>query len=783
MGIPKVCTFFRWMTQKYPVVLHQVVKGDRIPQIGQSISHLNNLYLDLNGIIHHCSHPSDPRAIFEITELEIFSGIFASLEHLFTLAQPRRLFFIAVDGVAPRAKMNEQVGTTFFGALGDSKPPKPTKPSCKGLSELPAVVNNQADIKMTLIAIASLQVCTPFMARLHEQIKYFLNKKISEDPAWRQVQVIFSGHDVPGEGEHKIMEYIRHAKTQKDYNPHIRHCIYGLDADLIMLGLLSHEPHFCLLREENQIGFQNKPSASFKDQRFHLLHIALFRDYLNWEFSCLQSMTHFKYDIQRIIDDFILLCIFVGNDFLPHLPYLHIDDGAIGLLFRIYKKVLPQAGGYLNDSGTLHPHRLQLILDELVSHEDMHFESASKRRRIRSGKPGLNYPLKPVQRGILQQVETFLRSNQYSPSKSTAKLVLPGCHDDQDRRLLRDLADNLNLWISFDNDAITNAPLITLGFGQDESIFTDPALGDMDRKLDGTAPPLSLGHRTEELLRKYKRTARRFFWDESADVDDKKFTDSLCQWKRAYYSVLTTCHIFVFCPQKKMQVQYSDSKQLDKMTHAYIEGLQWVLHYYYKGVASWITLTSMHELSADFTNVASYQFSFKLGSPFKPFEQLMSVLPAASSVHVPPAFRDLMTKPESPIHDLYPSDFETDLNGKRSDWQAIAKIPFIDEERLLNAMKGPSRYKNATSLGSHEHNLEEDELQRNRFGHTLQFQYNPHSSTLYPSALPSHFPHIDPCYSQMTVYHLPIVPEYIPTKLEGMEEINKNIEKLVALCL
>lgn len=333
------------------------------------------------------------------------------------------------------------------------------------------------------------------------------------------------------------MEYIRHAKTQKDYNPHIRHCIYGLDADLIMLGLLSHEPHFCLLREENQIGFQNKPTASFKDQRFHLLHIALFRDYLNWEFSCLQSMTHFKYDIQRIIDDFILLCIFVGNDFLPHLPYLHIDDGAIGLLFRIYKKVLPQAGGYLNDSGTLHPHRLQLILDELVSHEDMHFESASKRRRIRSGKPGLNYPLKPVQRGILQQVETFLRSNQHSPSKSTAKLVLPGCHDDQDRRLLRDLADNLNLWISFDNDAITNAPLITLGFGQDESIFTDPALGDMDRKLDGTAPPLSLGHRTEELLRKYKRTARRFFWDESADVDDKKFTDSLCQWKRAYYSV------------------------------------------------------------------------------------------------------------------------------------------------------------------------------------------------------------------------------------------------------
>jgi 5'-3' exoribonuclease 1 len=44
------------------------------------------------------------------------------------------------------------------------------------------------------------------MARLQEQLKYFINKKISEDSAWTEVQVILSGHDVPGEGEHKIME-------------------------------------------------------------------------------------------------------------------------------------------------------------------------------------------------------------------------------------------------------------------------------------------------------------------------------------------------------------------------------------------------------------------------------------------------------------------------------------------------------------------------------------------------------------------------------------------------
>uniref|UniRef100_A0A8C5PDK7 5'-3' exoribonuclease 1 n=1 Tax=Leptobrachium leishanense TaxID=445787 RepID=A0A8C5PDK7_9ANUR len=352
MGVPK---FYRWISERYPC-LSEVVKEHQIPEF-------DNLYLDMNGIIHQCSHPNDEDVHFRISEDKIFADIFHYLEVLFRIIKPRKVFFMAVDGVAPRAKMNQQRGRRFRSA-------KEAEEKIKKAIEKGEVLPTEARFDSNCITPG-----TEFMARLHEHLKYFVNMKISTDKAWRDVTIYLSGHETPGEGEHKIMEFIRSEKTKPDHDSNTRHCLYGLDADLIMLGLTSHEVHFSLLREEVRFGGKKnqKRVSAPEETTFHLLHLSLMREYVDYEFSSVKDKISFDYDIERIIDDWILMGFLVGNDFIPHLPHLHINHDALPLLYKTYISVLPELGGYINENGYLNLVHFEKYLSKLSSFDREHF--------------------------------------------------------------------------------------------------------------------------------------------------------------------------------------------------------------------------------------------------------------------------------------------------------------------------------------------------------------------------------------------------------------------------
>lgn len=362
MGIPK---FARFLINRYPLILKKIKEESDVPELGKDKSYFNNfvdnLYLDINGVIHKCSHNNSVITMCKERKLEdIYYDIFRYIDEMVHLIKPKKLLMISADGVAPRAKMNQQRSRRFRKTDINKK-------------ELEALRKQGMDLQK-MFNSDSISAGTEFMFDLSKAFDDFIREKMKTDPLWKNLKVVLTGVDVPGEGEHKIIEYIRNYKNSTEYEPNTKHCIYGLDADLIMLSLITHEPNICILREEV---FGAKKSASDSTVRgqiklrepFEFIFVSILREYLELEFLEIRPRLKFEFNIERIIDDFIFFCFFIGNDFLPNLNTLDIDHGALDNIFIYYKEVLPTLEDYITYHGKIDFKKAEKIFACLATHE------------------------------------------------------------------------------------------------------------------------------------------------------------------------------------------------------------------------------------------------------------------------------------------------------------------------------------------------------------------------------------------------------------------------------
>jgi len=545
-----------------------------------------------------------------LTEEQMMLKIFAYLERVFNLIRPQKLVYMAIDGCAPRAKMNQQRSRRFRSARDAAEAEEAARRRGDDIPEGQPFDSN------------CITPGTDFMVRLNKHLKWFIKKKIKEDPLWQSPQIILSGHDVPGEGEHKIMEHIRCARSSPHWKPNQRHCLYGLDADLIMLGLVTHEPHFCLLREKVRFGGGNRgqPNREIFDastdpgDSFVLLQVGLLRDYLDGEMRNglnLQALP-FDYDLEHCIDDFVFLCYLVGNDFVPSLPTFDINEGALNNLIDTYMDILPSLGGYLVENGDVNMPRLEQILIKLGEVEE------------------------DVLTARAQDAEEF--ANKRGRGKVAAKKFNELSEEDAALSDFNKMADALMTGGDSGDIAATDA-------APDSRVAAEPTM--------------------------MSENFRRILLEGGTDENGKRPVDL---YKEHYYG-------------QKLGIDANNPEEVKQLAKDYLEGLIWVFKYYYCGCASWQWFYPHHyaPMASDLVGLSTMKFEFTKSEPFSPFQQLLSVMPSGSSHLLPRAYRPLMLESNSVIKDFYPEDFPIDFEGKRSDWEGVCLVPFINAGRLLAA--------------------------------------------------------------------------------------------------
>jgi 5'-3' exoribonuclease 1 len=535
MGVPKF--YYQWVKsrRRNNLLLKYAPK------------YVSSISLDLNSLIHTAAaetyaygENANPARIEYVKnanpadlEADLRHNLTTKIIDLLEAVQPRDTLCIAVDGVAPQAKMAQQRQRRYRSAL-----------------------ESKSGTKFNSNAISP---GTDFMFRLDA----FLQTWIRTEQRRLPPKVIYSSHLVPGEGEHKIMDYMRSGEI-KGPGAHI---IFGVDADLIMLGLLSPLKDVYLIREDYQnINFNEPKIVNIKELRAYL-------------YEELKS--------QSAVDDFIVMMFLLGNDFLPHSPALKEMVFSLELMFKAY--------------------------NELVLEND--FKGFTQGTEI-----------------LWDKFNLFMKSIQTNESD-----LLKVQHD--------------------------KAPLHP--FDVLDKAFI--------RKTE---------ENPEEEEPEYFTAETEFSYETFRD-----------EW---YKRALTPRQILNVGPLLDPELYEITVGTIEEMTRIYLNGIAWVLRYYKLGTNSinqrYVYPYFFTPLFIDMIGVMDLDFetNTKLIETdpdfiFTPLEQMLAILPLKSRNLVPNEIQACMDL-DSSIIDMFPSEFIIDRQGTDKEHEGIVVLPFVDPDRIIDAV-------------------------------------------------------------------------------------------------
>jgi 5'-3' exonuclease len=342
MGIPY---YFSYIVKNHANIIRKL-----------SSNHINidNLYLDCNSIIYDAVYKMNINVMTEDATCNIISRVLEIIKEYINLLKPTNRVIIAFDGVAPVAKLDQQRSRRFKSIYQNS------------ISR--SILNNTDPDPWNTTAITP---GTLFMKKLDEKMyESFFNPSL-----YNLKEIIVSGSNIYGEGEHKIFKYIR---DHPEYHYSENTVIYGLDADLIMLAInhLPISPYIYLFRETPE--FIKSVNEELEPNESYLLDIPELAKIITLDMNNGEELTS-KQQKNRIYD-YIFLCFFLGNDFMPHFPAINIRTGGIDKMLQAYKATIGNTNENLTDGKNIFWKNVRKLVEFLADNELDFFKREHKIR-------------------------------------------------------------------------------------------------------------------------------------------------------------------------------------------------------------------------------------------------------------------------------------------------------------------------------------------------------------------------------------------------------------------
>lgn len=337
MGIP---SYFSLIIKEYPTIIKKIL---------QQTQCTDHFFLDANSIVYDCARSIDFQAHNKDPNTLVIEHVISKLEEYIRIVKPKKTIMISLDGTPPVAKLEQQrqrrYKSWYTASLSKHKPTNDT---------------------VVYFDTINITTGTPFMKQLnHALVEHFNNPK-----HYNVERVIVSTSEIPGEGESKIFEYLRSSNKIKRKDTCL---VYGLDADLIMLGLnnLQHCNNICLFRETPE--FIKSIDSSLEPNENYMLDLPE----LSLKINAYLSMQDLS--INRV-QDYIFICFILGNDFLPHFPSLNIRTHGIDRLLNAYRGTVGSTKETIIQNNTICWKNFRNMLLVIVEREEEYIMNELKLR-------------------------------------------------------------------------------------------------------------------------------------------------------------------------------------------------------------------------------------------------------------------------------------------------------------------------------------------------------------------------------------------------------------------